>query len=807
MSADAGHRLSALVVSALLLLEVAVGAGVFLSASAGHARSNGPARVATRASPHSLGTGPDAPSGLPAANSERLVPPSVPVVSDRAPPALSPTNAISSIVPSAGHPGDLYCSEVGLPAGSYWGVQLSGLSTSAAGWCGGAGSAFNTSLPPEIYSFLVGNFTTGNLLYRPMPRAGYISTNGSDAQIDVTFTAVHLQAWTFNETGLPSGQWWVAWAENRATGQWTESDSTSATLAFYLLNGTYEFEVPNVTLTVNVYVVTPAVGNATLSGSGASVNVSFTLEPTYELTFTETGLPAGTWWTVGIVNVQSFEGYYFKNSTTPSIGFLAPTGQFEYVVDWLENRTSSTLFSPQSGPGLVTVQGGTASVTVPYRSIPGYSVTFSAEGLPHEVWWEVTVYNSTKGLEAEEISVNRSIDFLLPNGTWEFGVTPWVWGYNTSSVRYLATPTRGNVSTSSSVQTVQIDYTPYYEVEVNESGLPSNASWYVNVSGAPSLSANGSVGSISTYLPNGSYALAVSTNDRTYAPSYRETSLTVEGASPSLAAVKFTLQTYPVTFTESGLPPSPLSKHGWSVSLDGATIHSFTDSITFPAVPNATIPVLVTGPAGYRETSVVAVDVTGPATVPVTFSKGRTYAAAFAEEGLPAGRGWCVTFHGASECGSSTILRFQNLSSGSYVGLGASASSWSQPIWIALGSASPIPLAAAGPLVVPKELRVTVIFGQEFQVTFGETGLSYWYWLVSIDGSKWSAPWNGPLVFDLVNGTYGYTVGKEAGYRVSGGRTVVSGMPGAVIVHFSSKGKAQAVRPVPEIAGRRRVEG
>jgi hypothetical protein len=787
--------LSVFGVSALLLLGSGVGAGLILPLGEGHTHSMVPTQLSREATLPQQGLGSYRHSGGAVASVVTRASAPLPNLSAQTPPTPGETPDSPLSVTEVGQPSDVFCSEVGLPAGTDWVVQLSSLGTSAGGYCGGAGSAFNISLPPQVYQFAVPNVTAGDVLYLPTPGFGYVSTNASDAQIAVTFTAVPLQAWTFNETGLPDGFWWMVSITNRTTGQWFEKGSAAATLTVEVPDGTYEFEVPQAIGTTNVFLPSPQAGNVTLTGSGGAVNVTFAAQPTYELTFTESGLPAGTWWALGIYNSLSLLGWYIKNTTSDSISYLVASGTYVYEADWLTNLTAATLYAPEPNVGGVTVQGHSASATVAFRSIPGYSVTFVASGLPAGFVWGLSLIDYSTGVEARDYAPNSSLTFLIPNGTYRFFVTEW----ENRSVRLAPSPGQGNVSTNETSQTVDIDFVSYYAVSVNQSGLPPNATWFMNISGGPSLSGNGSEASLSVYLANGSYSLAVSTGDRTYAPSYHEVSLTVAGAPLTVQAVRFGVRSYSVEFTETGLPATSLSKYGWTVSLGGATVHSFTSSVAFAAVPNETLPVLITGPAGYRGPSLLSVNVSGPTAVPVPFTKGRTYSVAFAELGLPSDREWCVTLNDRTECGDGTALKFQNLSPDTYTGLGVNASGWTESSWVKYGSASPIPIGAAQSLSVPKHLRVTVVFGQAALVVFHETGLGFWYWQVTIDGSRWSVPWNGALILNLGPGAYRYTVGKEAGFRVSGGRIVLAGFPVSILIHFSSKGGSPTASPVVEV--------
>ena len=91
-----------------------------------------------------------------------------------------------------------------------------------------------------------------------------------------------------------------------------------------------------------------------------------------------------------------------------------------------------------------------------------------------------------------------------------------------------------------------------YTVTFTESGLPSEATWYVNLSNSmKSGEITGSSYTIS--LSNGSYLYTISTPNKIYKPSIYSGSITVSGENV-LEPVTFSKVLYTVTFTESNLP-------------------------------------------------------------------------------------------------------------------------------------------------------------------------------------------------------------------------------------------------------------
>ncbi len=130
----------------------------------------------------------------------------------------------------------------------------------------------------------------------------------------------------------------------------------------------------------------------------------------YKITFSETGLPAGTEWVVQSPNT------FIYNSTNSTIVFYEPNGTYFYQVfkytDYYANL-------PQ---GNFTVQGGPVNISVSFStSVSGtYNVSFYAMGLPSGNSWSVTFNGITK------TSTTDYINFTVPNGvySWSFTLPP-----------------------------------------------------------------------------------------------------------------------------------------------------------------------------------------------------------------------------------------------------------------------------------------------------------------------------------------------------------------------------------------------
>jgi hypothetical protein len=241
-------------------------------------------------------------------------------------------------------------------------------------------------------------------------------------------------------------------------------------------------------------------------------------------------------------------------------------------------------------------------------------------------------------------------------------------------------------------------------------------------------------------------------------------------------AVTFTLVTYALTFTETGLATGTT----WQVDVQGvfngqnATTEvgsASTDAITFQ-VPNGTFNYTVMSVPGYVGPGSGVVPVNGSAvSVSVMFAPptAATYTVTFVETGLPGGTSWSVTLNGVAQSGIGASLAFV-LMNGSYTYIVGSVTGYtSSP------SSGPIMVTGAN---VNQTIVFTPIPPPPITLTFMETGLA--------TGTTWSVTVNGVAQFGSVpsivftglgNGTYGFSVGPVRGYTSSpsSGTTTVIG--------------------------------
>ena len=363
--------------------------------------------------------------------------------------------------------------ESGLPSGTSWSVTLNGTAHTSTS------SSLTFSAPNGTYNYSVANIPG----YTVFPSAGTAIISGAPLGVTVTYTSIPPGSYmvTFNETGLPTGTNWAV------TLNGNQTSNTGPTITFTEKDGTY-----NYTVGVPVgYTAAPSSGSVTVVGKAVGQNVTFTKSsgPTqYTVTFTESGLPSGTAWSV-ILNGTT------KTSTTTTLTFSEPNGTYSYTVVGVSGYTST----PSSGS--ITVNRGPTGASITFTAMPAgsYSVTFSETGLPAAANWSVSLAGKTMS------ATGSTISFTEKNGTYNYTVT--------GPAGYTASPPIGSLTVAGKAISQSLTFTKSstkatYAVTFTESGLPSGTSWSATLNGS---SQSSTTATITFSEANGSYAFTVRT--------------------------------------------------------------------------------------------------------------------------------------------------------------------------------------------------------------------------------------------------------------------------------------------------------
>jgi len=180
---------------------------------------------------------------------------------------------------------------------------------------------------------------------------------------------------TFSESGLPHGSSWTV----IVNGGVPEVTSNGTELAFYspyaVVFNTTSFTV----LPSGAFFPGPLEGN-----TSSGYTVAFSTRPGfYPVTFAESGLPAGTLWSVNL-------GESSHSSTIPVITLGLSNGTYSYLLQYESG------FAPMPLNGSISIDGG--GLTIPVSYVPTYPVVFTETGLPAGTNWSVTLTGTTPSI-------------------------------------------------------------------------------------------------------------------------------------------------------------------------------------------------------------------------------------------------------------------------------------------------------------------------------------------------------------------------------------------------------------------------
>ncbi|HTT16798.1 MAG TPA: thermopsin family protease [Thermoplasmata archaeon] len=546
---------------------------------------------------------------------------------------------------------------------------------------------------------------------------------------------------TFTESGLPNGVTWYANVSGQSSKSTTTSGGGGTTLSVTVPNGVYSYRIASANK-----VWAPSYSSPfTVSGATLGVPVSFS-ELTYTATFTESGLPGGTAWWVNVSGQPSQMG------TGTQLSLALPNGSYTYTVASADKQYSA------SGGGFA-VAGSGPSVLVTFSQVT-YAVSVSESGLPGGTLWYVNVSGG-----GSFSSTGTTIAFAEPNGSYTFTVATTDKTYSASGGSFSIAGAGASASVTFAAVT--------FSAEFDESGLPGGTTWYVNISGGPSLS--GSSSSLETSLTNGSYTFTVATADKQYSAVGGGFSISGAGV---VEPVTFGLEVFGVTFAQSGLPGGT----SWYVNITATASLTSMGSSASVNLPNGSYTYTVASADKHYSAPGGAFEVAGSMqTVDVTFSSV-TFSVTFSESGLPLGTEWFVNTTGETPLsGTTSLLGPLALVNGTYS--------------YHVATVNKVYSAHGGMVTVSGASRVvSVTFAKEsYTLSFTESGLpakklAKAGWTVVLNGTSAHAT-TATISFPAVaNGTYPVLVTGPSGYQASGSGTVH--VHGATTVSVTmSKGK------------------
>ncbi len=614
------------------------------------------------------------------------------------------------------------------------------LTVNGAASYGGAQSEPVTTDAPSypVIAGIVGGGTVGAqwALVRPLPPNGVMPS--------VRF--IGKSGVLFSESGLPSGRTWgVTFNSTLYTA------SAGSPIEAVVYPGTYSYTISDVS---GFHQTTlPYRGTITVNDSPVTEPTLEFLPATAPVTFSETGLPAGTAWAVTV------NGVPYGATAPASIRALVPNGTFAYQISDVPGWHQSTL--PYSGNG--TMSG--SAVNEPALAFARflYVLRLQESGLPTGTEWGASV-NGTRATA----SAPAELSFDLPNGTFPYLLSvPSGWVETTI-------PYAGNftVAGSNPVEPTLVFLSGTGAVTFTETGLPVGATWAVVIDGALHRQFAGDP--ISVSLANGPFTYAI-----VDVPGYHQTTLpyvgsgTVDGGLVFEPTLRFVLVGYNVTVIEYGLPAGT----PWSVTLNGSSTGSLTnDSYRF-VEPNGTYGYTVANVPGWRLDNGPYrgnLTVNGASVgLNLTFSP-TIYAVEFQASGLN-GESWSMSFGGyTSPPTSHTSIDF-TVANGTYPYRPVPRRGW---------QVSPDQGEAH---VQGSSMLIAIVWHFEINATFRETGLPVGTpWEVTVNATYSNATRApGSFSFSLWNGTYTYAVAPVPGYSTHwAGAFAIHGTPTEITVAF-----------------------
>ncbi len=303
---------------------------------------------------------------------------------------------------------------------------------------------------------------------------------------------------------------------------------------------------------------------AAVTMGGPIVEDATFTQKTYSVNFAESGLAAGTAWSV------TFNGTSSGAQTTSTISFTIANGTYAYSVPSPVAGTTGIQYLPTANAkGNTTVNGKPVTLPVPFAA-QYYLTTRVAAGAgnvtPKGGWYDP--------------GSNVTLSATPATGYAFIGWT----GEGNGSLQGTANPLTIQVN---GPITENATFARTFPVVFSETGLPGGTNWSVDL-GTPS---NTTGTNLTLTLPNGTYAFRVGLVSGYHVAS-AQGKVTVSGATN--VTLTFVRTLYTVTFTGYG------NSSRWFVSVNGVSNASTAlNTVTF-ALPNGTsYAYVVSAPSGY----------------------------------------------------------------------------------------------------------------------------------------------------------------------------------------------------------------
>ena len=682
--------------------------------------------------------------------------------------------------------------ESGLPVGDgnlpVWGVTVTNSTSGLSSTRYTNLTSIEYELPSGSYSYHI--IPAANFTIHSFAGSGVVSMNGENQYLPIHFVPNYFRV-EFTEIGLPSfisGN--TLWAvkmggvvENSSTSSiyFTEPIPAVGKIITYTILPVPDFRV-NGTNTGQVntanYMNNDTMGSVTFR---VVFNYSQDTNPVYTkssgssvlpyLVFYETGLPAGTQWSLGL------------NNTSLHVHTQLSSSYSQIYFNQTKGETAKLYFSVFMVEGYVPVVNASGNVTWNGLDYINISVVFIKEtheihffenGLPQGTAWTLSLYYPNGTFRAFSSLFQDSRTINLSNGLYYYQV-----GMSSS---FRPDSTEGSIYVNNSTYLVSPSSTITYQSPLHvltfyESGLPSSATWSLSLTdNAVSLNATGDAFEpIVFQVPNGTYYYQVRYGGN---PSY--TSPNSGGYVWLTGSSTITLQFHDtlnlVTFNESGLPQG----QSFQVTMNGTIENSNGfQSVTF-SLPNGTYYFTVSTKFPYAAHDASGfVTVSGSSTTVNLIFYNYSYVMSVQANGLPSGSTWNFVLDGSEYSSSTGSISFL-LSNGTYT-------YYLDPT---ISGFTYYPNPSGGYFNISGANRTLTINFTDYiyTVNFVETGLpSNSLWTMTLSGKVFAT--NGTVIStQLQNGTYSYVVQPFDEYNPapSSGTVSISGRGETVSIVFKA---------------------
>jgi hypothetical protein len=270
--------------------------------------------------------------------------------------------------------------------------------------------------PNQTYSYTVSSNLKWYLPYQLTQTGSFTVSGSDDSGPEIIFN--ELLNVSFKESKLPAGNEWYVNVSSNGTLSGSFS-STGNNVSITEINGTYSYVVSSGN---KLYRPTPYQGSFVPNQTIFPIDITFSLV-VYPVTFSESGLTNGTFWSIMINNNT-------RISTNDTLLFRLNNGTFEYSIQSLAG------FSTANYSGNVTVNGSSLTDTIVWNMVT-YAVNITQSGLPAGKHWSATLQGKTFNGISISITLNSTKNFVIfdePNGTYNYSINA-PFGYTGSQVK------------------------------------------------------------------------------------------------------------------------------------------------------------------------------------------------------------------------------------------------------------------------------------------------------------------------------------------------------------------------------------